>query len=429
MSDNDFSSITDLHYNTLTDEEQRAFIKNMKSKFDELYYSIIVTEDITRINEIIVFKERQLLDKYNLFKKRNYYIHYMSKRICDAILSVSADTVIYGGFIRDNLLHDHMATSFYETYSTHEEYNNPKIDNKTMFRTLVPQDIDVLFNRRRDYEILCLALKALGFVVSMDYDVRPYKGSENDISCERFKVQIFSNMELQQLKTHTRLQDKEFIKTYVSMDVTISGIYRPTGYDFTCNSLRMSSNGIITNTPFFFESVNDMIEQQRMKVECVMNIKDQISRMEAYCSLANCTLNVPDLKRVKKMFEKGWRMMLDTKIKFGQIINSVEDCCSICRYDCVEIANVPGVHKLYNGVKFNCCSAVYHPMCLMKTLTTTSYSTSVIHITESVIKYKCIQCAQECIERVVLDHMVKFLRFLHVVWNDDEDEDDVEEIN
>jgi hypothetical protein len=39
------------------------------------------------------------------------------------------------------------------------------------------------------------------------------------------------------------------------------------------------------------------------------------------------------------------------------------------------------------------------------------------------------QCAQECIERVVLDHMVKFLRFLHVVWNDDEDEDDVEEIN
>ena len=124
------------------------------------------------------------------------------------------------------------------------------------------------------------------------------------------------------------------------------------------------------------------------------------------------------------MFDKGWRMIVDTKIKLGQIINSVEDCCSICRDDCVEIANVPGMHRLYNGVKFDCCSAVYHPMCLMKTLTTTSYSTSVVHITDSVIKYKCIQCAQECIERVVLEDMEKFLRFLHVVWNDDEEEEE-----
>ena len=99
MSD-DFYAKTDLHYNTLTDEEQRAFIKNMKTKFDGLYYSQIASDDIT---EIIYNKERKLLDKYNLFKKRNYFIHYMSKRICDAILSVSADTVIYGGFIRDNL--------------------------------------------------------------------------------------------------------------------------------------------------------------------------------------------------------------------------------------------------------------------------------------------------------------------------------------
>ena len=420
MSD-DFYAKTDLHYNTLTDEEQRAFIKNMKTKFDGLYYSQIASDDIT---EIIYNKERKLLDKYNLFKKRNYFIHYMSKRICDAILSVSADTVIYGGFIRDNLLHDHMATTFYKTYSTHEEYNNPRIDKKTMFRTLVPQDIDVLFNSRRDYEILCLALKALGFVVSMDYDVRSYKGAENDILSERFKVKIFSNMELQQLKENVRLQDKEFIKTYVSMDVTISGIYRPIGCDFMCNSLRMTSNGIITNTPFFFESVNDMIEKQRMKMEWVMKINNQISRMEAYCALYHCTLNVPDLHRVKKMFDKGWRMIVDTKIKLGQIINSVEDCCSICRDDCVEIANVPGMHRLYNGVKFDCCSAVYHPMCLMKTLTTTSYSTSVVHITDSVIKYKCIQCAQECIERVVLEDMEKFLRFLHVVWNDDEEEEE-----
>ena len=428
MSADDFFAKTDLYYNTLTDEEQRSFIKNIKTKFDDLYYSIVVTDDISSVHEIIVFKERYLLDKYHLFKKKNYFIHYMSKRICDAILSVSADTVIYGGFIRDNLLHDHMANNFYEKYQTFEDYNNPKIDKTTMFRTLVPQDIDVLFHRRRDYEILCLALKALGFEVIMDYDMRPYKGAEDDITTERFKVKIYSNMELQQLRANVRLQDMEFLKTYVSMDVTISGIYRPLTRDFTCNSLRMNSSGIITDTPFFFESVDSMIELQRLKVESVIKIKDQISRMEAYCSLSHNMLNVPDLHRIVKMFDKGWRMMLDTKIKFSQIIDSVEDCCSICREDCIEIANVPGVHRLYNGVKFECCSAVFHPLCLMKTLTTTSYSTSVVHISDNVIKYKCIQCAQECIDRIIIEPMEKFLRYLNVAWNGDE-EDEAETVN
>ena len=120
--------------------------------------------------------------------------------------------------------------------------------------------------------------------------------------------------------------------------------------------------------------------------------------------------------------------MIDTNYKFGQIINSVEDCCSICREDFIEIANVPGIHRLYNGVKFDCCSAVYHPLCLMKTLTTTSYSNSVVHITDNLIKYKCIQCAKECIDRIVLEPLVKFLRCLHMTWNIDGGEDDEEEV-
>ena len=426
MTNRGFFAKTDVHYNTLTHEEQMSFIKDMKTKFDDLYYSLIQNGEEERKDE---FYERQLLDKYNLFKKRNYFIHYMSKRICDAILSVSADTVIYGGFIRDNLLHDHMATLFYRTFETFEDYNNPKIDKKTMFRTLVPQDIDVLFHRRRDYEILCLALKAMSFEVVIDSRKHyPYTPDDNgDLTIERFKVKVYSNMDLQQLKSHIRLQDMEFMKTYVCLDVTINGIYRHTNSDFLCNSLRMNSTGIVSNTPFFFDSVHDMIEQQRLKVESTIKVKDQISRMEAYCSLSHHILNVPDLHRIVKMYEKGWRVMIDTTFKFGQIINSVEDCCSICREDFIEIANVPGVHRLYNGVKFDCCSAVYHPLCLMKTLTTTSYSTSVVHITDNVIKYRCIQCAQECMDRIILESIAKLLRFLHTTWNVDADEE--EEIN
>jgi hypothetical protein len=417
----DFDAKTDLYYNTLTHEEQRSFIKDMKTKFDDLYYTLIVQpgEDVLGTEEEGVKQsERSLLQKYNLFEKKNYFIHYMSKRICDAILSVSADTVIYGGFIRDNLLHDHMATIFYETYETFEDYNNPTIDKATMFRTIVPRDIDVVFQRRRDYDVFCLALKAMSFEVGIPSVSSPYGG--DDDTNEKFKVNIYSNMELQKLRTNKRLQDMEFLHTFVSLDVTINGFYRHKTADFECNSLRMNCNGIISDLPVLFESVDNVLIQQKLKLESAIKIKDQISRMEAYCSINRHILIVPDLHRVSKMFEKGWRIMVNTQYKLGQIINKAEDCCALCRDDIVEIANVPGVHRLYNGLQFECCSAAYHPACLMNILKTTGQlSASVIPIRDNLIKYKCIQCSRESIDAILLSPMVKLLNFLHLAWNDE----------
>lgn len=157
------------YMSTLTQDERKDYIKGMNETLKTLAEEFKTSSESDKPS-----LARKNLDRYGLFHKHNYYKYFLSKRIIEALLSTSADTIIYGGYVRDNLFHDHMASLFYtrymkiegtddDKYSLFDDYNNPTIDEASVFRTLVPQDIDVVFSRQRDYDLFVLSLQSMNF--------------------------------------------------------------------------------------------------------------------------------------------------------------------------------------------------------------------------------------------------------------------------
>jgi hypothetical protein len=394
---------------TMTKDEQEGYVIEMKKVLETLS---------AEFNTQCSYVPRKVLNDYKLFQEPNYYKYILSKRIVDAVLSVSADAVVYGGYIRDNILHQHMSKSFYSRYSLFEDYNNPSVDTTTLFRTLVPNDIDILFVRQRDYDVFSLALKSLDMTFELDDVIPPYK-TDDKVMTSRYKLKVFSDMNLQSLKKRPRLLNAEFANTYVMLDITVRCCQINASIkDFKCNSLRMNANGLINEIEhqgLFYESVDDMVLRQQKLFENFEDIKKQICNMESHCFYSHGTLSTPDIHRIELMFKKGFRFVIKhSDDELAQIIDRCDDCCAICRDDIVEIADVPGVHKLFNGLKFSCCSAVYHAKCLKTVFESPLLRSDWEHSRG----YKCIQCRETIFEYMndVTEWTYCFHR-LDIIWN------------
>lgn len=411
--------LLDKHLNTLTNNERIAFLDSIKSVLE--VEKKIIPKDDKRY-------ERENLNRFKLFQKNNYYTYMLSKNICEEIIASSPTNIIYGGYIRDNLIHDAMADKFYECYDTFEEYNNPMIDKSTLLRTLVPQDIDVVFDTTANYDHFVCHITSMGYSVfpyHKPYHEEEYKTSETvPISAEnRFKIKIKNNQPIQFLSNH-RFLSVDFSKTEIIVDVTVCRCYdiKP---DFLCNSLMVSSSGFIKygRKDFIFESAQSFLNREKKELEDILVIELQIIKMEAVIVPANCCkIKVPDLHRLKKMVKKGWRIMYNNSSTryMHQLINDCEDCCVICRDKFTEIATVPGVHTLLNGFKFGCCSASYHPKCMLEVMES---SPNVLTSSYSFIDYyKCVQCSQKAIIDVLRDDFIKLCQRLDQVWCSDVEE-------
>ena len=397
----------DSYVSSLTETEKRKFFKEMKKKFEEENEEDDEVEDDPQY-------ERRNLDKFYLFQKKNYFIYILSKRICDILFSTKSSTrgYVYGGFIRDNILHDFMANKFYENnmfedHELFEKYNDPKVDSELSFRTLVPKDIDMRFYSHTDYMVFLNTLKSEGYKViafindvdSDKYKTPKKKDDDEDSDDEhevKFKLEVKSNVSLQNLNTgNIRLIDKEYAATSVIVDITITEKRRKS--DFLCNSVRMSIHGLFVYCEReYFGTVKNIIAEQKNEMVMMELIEEQIHNMEAVV-LCSLHIPIPDRHRIIKMANKGWKIKLLTirdKSFLTQITSEDddEDHCIICHEKFETMSVVPGVHTLLNGVKFNCCSASYHCHCLVELLNKDTHL--VISRDKSSVAYKCIQCSQ-----------------------------------
>ena len=417
---------------SLTKSEKQNFIKDMKTKLEEM------EEEEEEKEEDDEQYERTNLDKFDLFKKKNYYIHILFKRICDILFSsTSVRACVYGGFIRDNILHDYMAKQFYErtlfdAHELFEKYNDPKVDCETSFRTLVPKDIDIRFYSQMDYMMFLANVKSEGYhvhayAVSSDKYKTPKK--KNDDSDEeeeeenivKYKVEVKSNIPLQDLHIlNTRLIDKEYATTSVIVDVTISE-KRNSPADFLCNSVQMSRHGFSVHSErSFFGSVKDLIMEQKHEMEMIGLIEDQIHTMEAAVFCCSLHISIPDRHRIMKMVKKGWKIKIIAirELAFLTQITSEDDdeeLCIICHEKFETISVVPGVHTLLNGVKFSCCSASYHCDCLVELLKKNTHT--ILSRDQSSVTYKCVQCSQQKMS-FYNKNMMEFLEELNSVFDE-----------
>ena len=388
----------------LTENERQNFIKEMQTKITLFTNSHI---------EIDPQYDRENLNKFCLFQNKNYYIYQLSKQIVNVLFETKCDGFIYGGFIRDNILHGYMANKFYDAHDDYDAielfdiYNDPKIDSETSFRTLVPKDIDMRFSSHLDYTTFLTKLKLEGFSVNAfinDTDSDQYKtpkknGEKKDDDGDemRFKLEVKSNEALQKLKTNNiRFLDKEYAESVVKLDISITE--KRSKSDFLCNSVSMSKHGlnICYSGDHYFESVKTLMGEKKHDISFMEIIEGQIHAMEAAIL---CTLNIPtpDNHRMIKMASKGWKIKLvniQQKCFFTQITagDNDEDHCIICHEKFEKVNIVPGVHTLLNGVKFSCCSASYHCHCLVELLNKDTHT--VISRDKTYVSYKCIQCSQ-----------------------------------
>lgn len=241
-----------------------------------------------------------------------------------AELAVFRGGEVFGGFVRDFLLHEHAA----------KDYHANGTESEDMF--LVPSDLDIRFDTRDKFESFKYELTGKG-----SYKIRRIRGSS--YSTVTFDVSLV--IQIKENYTHpvsrmlVRNKFMEYDKLIpggnFTMDVTVSSEKK--ALDFECNGLVMNSNGIQLG-PELSNGLSPIGKYRRFQ-----QVKDDILKKRAVC------VNFVN-KRWDKMDEKGWTLV-------GEFIHKTnfDDECIIC-------------HEENSDYKLGCCNARYHKACLKKTL-------------------------------------------------------------
>jgi hypothetical protein len=264
------------------------------------------------------------------------------KKVASMILENGG--TIYGGYVRDSILRDHAARSFYKAkpMASISEYCNNDFLPEFKDRNICPNDIDVRFETIEQFVQFTDAVKKKykRFVQITSIGATEYV---------HFKVSIMFYMTTRRIygllydsfpmdvSDMVTIPDIALDIPHIDIDVSIVNPDEKMGIDYECNGLMMKGN-TITISP----ELGDITRTFKI----IDDIKDKIAIQ-----------NVFNYKRFKKMsMKEGWTIiggMLEKPL-------TMSGDCLICHEN---------VEKC-DAQKLNCCSALYHPECMILALTT-----------------------------------------------------------
>lgn len=255
---------------------------------------------------------------------------------------------VFGGYVRDFILHEHFAKLFYSTHRS-EDYENTSVSPETIDRLVIPNDIDCHFKNFEDYKKFTKNLLRSGYKFTSRNAKSLY--TEEDDKIQHIKLVVNIN------QTESELLDKIVLPFFakkvikistdklnvdpVLLDVLIHSDLDPPfmGLDFECNGIIMDKDGIrlcknLTSSLFpigNYRNFQRIINDIHNKIAIAYTLK---------------------LDRWKKMIEKKWNVhgyTIQRNIKEG-------NTCILCHDKIDKFDN-------YNLI---CCSASYHEKCLLK---------------------------------------------------------------
>lgn len=149
-------------------------------------------------------------------------------------LLIEQGAVIFGGFIRDKLIHDHYASIFYERNRDDDQYDDSSYDHETKHRLLVPKDIDV-FIRGTEEQVkeIYSFIRTKGFNVVIKRYGKIY-GAFDNINQQKIVISNESVLGLPVMKID--------VDVLFSSDCEVKPPFKR--LDLWCNSLLMSKDGI-----------------------------------------------------------------------------------------------------------------------------------------------------------------------------------------
>ena len=297
-------------------------------------------------------------------------LDYKAKKQIGEIVT-QCDGVIFGGFVRDMILHSHMCDRF---YSAHKEgFADPMVDPATADRLIVPRDIDCHFKTEGEYNHFVAELKHYGFQTTKRINRTMYLPDSEGAKHIKLMARVpCTERDLKRILTDSLplsvsrnvvdlLNFGNIVQPpTIHIDVIIHETKSPpfSELDFRCNGLVMSKQGIHLcdllggiMLPFGkFKLMQDIVEDIHNKVARVYQTKPE---------------------RYIKMVAKGWTV-------YGDTISRVVEPCEYCIL-CHEVCTKTDHYKL------NCCAAGYHRACL---------SRAIHEFMEP--RNECMHCKQSC---------------------------------
>jgi hypothetical protein len=231
---------------------------------------------------------------------------------------------IFGGYVRDKILHDSQAREFYSSFRR-DDYSNPDVAPALKDRLLLPSDIDCVIDCA--HVVIC-ALKEVGF------DVKKVEApSRLEYQHSNFQRLVVSPQMTPILKG---ILSKSLD---VQVDLVLMSPLNLRDLDFECNGLIIASSGDYGLSPSF--NIDCPLERHEKVHAIIEDIKMKKALMIKY-----------EFKRVNKMAMKGW-LIMDEWTQWTS--EETQEICVICHGD------VSGDH-----VKRGCCSLTYHVPCYVK---------------------------------------------------------------
>lgn len=231
------------------------------------------------------------------------------------------DAVIFGGAVRDLLLHSYSSRKFYKLYRADyesydpdedvpncermaeiaEKYNDPTIHPELSDRFLLPTDIDFFITNSNYYSFK-------KYLYKRGYYFREIKNMDFSYINHNLTYGAYTLM-----KGEVIYFDKKNDKSYsIMLDIILCDkvVVPQMDTDFSVNKLLMSNKGIHVNPTCEFNYAQ---------------IKTQIEKKEAIC---NSTISE---KRYEKMVKKGWTIKMNySTFVFKLRVNEEDENCVIC---------------------------------------------------------------------------------------------------
>lgn len=308
-------------------------------------------------------------------------------------LVLKAGGTIFGGYIRDSIIHDHYAKLYYENATPEEaidaRYNDPTFFPEYKERTLIPEDIDCFFptpDFLKNFESLLLQHKFCFSRLFTHTDASEYiprlQKFKHALSHTRYKITLINPHKtslirmllLQSIPASTRDEVldpvNDFLEVFSAKLTDLSHILvdilipnnpidtftPPFGQlDFECNGLVLTSQGL--------SLANDLKDTQTSQgfitdINKLATIHQDILHKKATLVKGNLL----DIHRITKMKNKGWTISHDPFTNIIPLDTTPEpdpelSTCIICHASFEATAP---------GMKLKCCAAKYHSHCLLE---------------------------------------------------------------
>jgi len=336
--------------------------------------------------------------------------------VIDAI--IHHEGVIFGGAVRDIILRDKAAESYYEFMGEScdsDIYTNTEIHPESKDRVMIPNDIDAAIHHSHFAELMktFTTMKYTARTV-FKRDAKKYlpnlTANEGDIMHHKIILRPMDTLTYSMAPAMKKLFEKEFAQELATLQKAFSKntrtimldvmvIMNETHYDppfgnldFECNGLVQDKHGVrlskhlLSQTQAFGKNkyrINDPMRLQRQLLRIQSDIINKIARTP-------CGTNPIDIDnyRVIKIKSKGFTIQYES---IKRITDSDEDAetdestCIICHEN----------FDKKDHFKLACCAAKYHASCLIKACS--HHQTGMIHT------QRCLMCRRDISPNIAPD--------------------------